>query len=338
MQIQVRPILKKSSENSPFLLFYLDTDEKASPFDICIAYDIGYDAVIPYGNVKPGDAKRIAQDALFSRGPKAVKHTCFFIGGKDAEKAEEVFKAVKGAMFQPFKSSIIVDPGGAYTTAAAVVAKMEKALESNKLGQLKDKTCAVFGTGSVGQIAAILLAKLGSDVIIASINPERKDGKEHVEKVARLLAKEHGARVKGVFAPTRADKLDLIQKADVILCAGTRGIRIIDKELFNELKLMKVIVDINAVPPLGVEGLELKDDMKEIAPGIFGIGALAVGDVKYRLEREILREARLEKDEIYNYNSALLLARKILQKEISLSKLTLTLSYKPSKRNQAVIL
>jgi methylene-tetrahydromethanopterin dehydrogenase len=338
MQIQIRPILKKSSENSPFLLFYLDTDEKASPFDICIAYDIGYDAVIPYENVKPEDAKRIAQDALFSRGPKAVKHTCFFIGGKDAEKAEEVFKAVKGTMFQPFKSSIIVDPGGAYTTAAAVVAKMEKGLESNKLGQLKDKTCAVFGTGSVGQIAAILLAKLGSDVIIASINPERKDGKEHVEKVARLLAKEHGAKVKGVFAPTRADKLDLAQKADVILCAGTRGIRIIDKELFNELKLMKVIVDINAVPPLGVEGLELKDDMKEIAPGIFGIGALAVGDVKYRLEREILREARLEKEEIYNYNSALLLARKILQKEISLSKLALTLSYKPSKRNQAVIL
>ena len=161
MQIQIRPILKKSSENSPFLLFYLDTDEKASPFDICIAYDIGYDAVIPYENVKPEDAKRIAQDALFSRGPKAVKHTCFFIGGKDAEKAEEVFKAVKGTMFQPFKSSIIVDPGGAYTTAAAVVAKMEKGLESNKLGQLKDKTCAVFGTGSVGQIAAILLAKLG---------------------------------------------------------------------------------------------------------------------------------------------------------------------------------
>jgi methylene-tetrahydromethanopterin dehydrogenase len=96
---------------------------------------------------------------------------------------------------------------------------------------------------------------------------------------------------------------------------------------------MKVILDINAVPPLGVEGLELKDDMKEIAPGIFGIGALAVGDLKYRLEREILREARLEKEEVYNYNSALLLARKLIKKEISLSKLALTLTYTPSKRD-----
>jgi len=333
MQIQVRPIMKKASENPPFLLFYLDTDEQASPFDICIAYDVGYDAVIPYENVKPGDAKRIAQDALFSRGPKAVKHTCFFVGGKDTEKAEEVFKAVKGTMFQPFKSSIIVDPGGSYTTAASVVAKAENALESSKLGQLRDKNCLVLGTGSVGQIAAILLAKLGCDVSIASINPERKDGEEYAKSIAKLLAKEHGAKVKGVFAPTRADKLDLIQRADVILCAGTRGARIIDKDLFNELKLMKVILDINAVPPLGVEGLELKDDMKEIAPGIFGIGALAVGDLKYRLEREMLREARLEKEEVYNYNSALLLARKLIKKEISLSKLALTLTYTPSKRD-----
>jgi methylene-tetrahydromethanopterin dehydrogenase len=333
MQIQIKPIVKRSSENAPFLLFYLDTDMKASPFDICVAYDVGYDAVIPYENVKPEDAKRIVQDALFSRGPKAVKHTCFFIGGKDAEKAEEVFKAVKGTMFPPFKSSIIVDPGGAYTTAATVVAKVERALESNKLGELKGKTCLVFGTGSVGQVATILLAKLGCNVIIASINPERKDGNEYAEKIARLLARKHGVKVKGVFAPTSASKLNLVRKADVILCAGTRGIRVLDKELFNELKLMKVIVDINAVPPLGIEGLELKDDMKEITPGIFGIGGLVIGDLKYRLEREILREARLEKEETYNYSSALLLARKILQREMSLSKLALTLSYKPSKRD-----
>ena len=332
-QIQVKPIIKKSSENAPFLLFYLDTDEKVSPFDICMAYDVGYDVVIPYENVKPEEAKRITQDALFSRGPKAVKHTCFFIGGKDAEKAERVFKAITGTMFKPFKSNVIVDPGGAYTTAASVVAKAENALESNKLGQLRDKSCLVLGTGPVGQIAAILLAKLGCDVTIASINPERQDGEEYAKGTARLLAKEHGAQVKGVFAPTRADKLDLIQKADVILCAGTRGVRIIDKGLFDELKLMKVIVDTNAVPPFGAEGVQLKDDMKEIAPGIFGIGALAIGDLKYRLEREMLREARLEKEEVYNYNSALLLARRLLEKEISLSKLALTLSFKPSKRD-----
>ncbi len=331
MQIQVKPVVKRASGDAPYLLFYLDTDKKASPFDICMAYDAGYNAVIPYENVTPEDGKRIVQDAIFSRGPKAVKHTCFFIGGKNAEKAEEVFEVVKDAMFPPFKTSIIVDPGGAYTTAAAMVAKVEDALVSHKLGDIKDKTCAVLGTGAVGQIAAVLLAKLGCTVMIASLNPNRTDGKEYAESIARLLSSRYGVKVKGVFAPTGAEKLEILKKADVIFCAGTRGVRVIEKEALKELKLVKVLVDINAIPPFGVEGIKLKDDMKEIAPGIFAIGALTVGDLKHKLEKEILRESRTNGKEIYNYNLALQLARKLLQKEVLPAKLTLTLSYPPAK-------
>jgi methylene-tetrahydromethanopterin dehydrogenase len=332
MQIQVKPVVRKASDDAPYLLFYLDTDKKASPFDICMAYDAGYNAVIPYENVTPEDGKKIVQDAIFSRGPKAVKHTCFFIGGKNAEKAEEVFEVVRDTMFPPFKTSIIIDPGGAYTTAAAMVAKVEEALASHKLGDLKDKTCAVLGTGAVGQIAAVLLAKLGCNVTIASLNPKRANGKEYAESIARLLASRYGVKVQGVFAPTRAEKLDLLKKADVVFCAGARGVRVIEKELLEKLKLVKVLVDINAVPPFGVEGIKLKDDMREIAPGIFGIGALTIGNLKHKLEKEILRESRSNGKEIYNYNLALQLARKLLQKEISPAKLTLTLSYPPAQK------
>jgi methylene-tetrahydromethanopterin dehydrogenase len=333
MQIQVKPVIEKASEDAPYLLFYLDTDVKASPFDICMAYDIGYKAVIPYENVTPEDATLIVQDALLSRGPKGVKHTCFLIGGKNAERAEAVFKAVKDSMFPPFKTSIIVDPGGAYTTAAAMVAKAESALLSSKLGELKDKTCAILGTGAVGQIAAVLLAKLGCNVMIASLNPKRIDGKEHAEGVAKLLAKDHGVQVQGIFAPTPASKIDILKKADVVMCAGIRGVRLIDKDMLNEVKRIKVLIDINAVPPFGVEGIELKDDMREMAPGIFTIGALTVGNLKHKLEKEILKEARNDGKEVYNYNIALPMARKLLQKEL-FPKLTLTLNYSPSKNSK----
>jgi len=333
MQIQVKPVIEKASEDAPYLLFYLDTDVKASPFDICMAYDIGYNAVIPYENVTPEDATLIVQDALLSRGPKGVKHTCFLIGGKNAERAESVFKAVKDSMFPPFKTSIIIDPGGAYTTAAAMVAKAESALLSSKLGELKDKTCAILGTGAVGQIAAVLLAKLGCNVMIASLNPKRVDGKEHAEGVAKLLAKDHGVQVQGIFAPTPASKIEILKKADVVMCAGIRGVRLIDKEMLNEVKHIKVLIDINAVPPFGVEGIELKDDMREMAPGIFTIGALTVGNLKHKVEKEILREARNDGKEVYNYNIALPMARKLLQKEL-FPKLTLTLNYSPSKNSK----
>jgi methylene-tetrahydromethanopterin dehydrogenase len=327
MQIQVKPVIEKTSANAPYLLFYLDTDEKASSFDICMAYDIGYTAVIPYENVTPEEAKTIILDALLSRGPKAAKHTAFLIGGKNAEKAEEVFEAIRNTMFPPFKASVVIDPAGAYTTAAAMVAKVEDALKSHKLGELRDKTCAVLGTGAVGQIAAVLLAKMGCDVMIVSLNPKRTDGKEYAEGIAKLLNKDHGVQVQGVFAPMNEDKIGILTKADVIMCAGIRGARIIDEAMLNEVKNMKVLVDINAIPPFGIEGIELKDDMREMAPGIFAIGALAIGDLKHKLEKEILLEARNNEKEIYNYNTALPLARKLLQKEITPAKLTLTIGY-----------
>ncbi len=327
MQIQVKPIIKRSSDEAPYLLFFLDTDRIASPFDVCMAYDAGFNAVIPYENVTPEDAKKIVQDAMFSRGPKAVKHTCFFVGGKSAEKAEEISEVVSATMFPPFEASVIVDPGGAYTTAAAAVATVEDALSSHKLGSLKDKSCAVFGTGSVGKIIAVLLTRLGCNVTIVSLNPNRKNGDEYVEKLATVLNNRYGVNVQGVYAPKPGKKVEITKKADVIFCAGTRGVRVIEKNFFKKLKLMKVMVDINAIPPLGIDGMKLKDDMRELAPGIFGIGALTVGELKHKLEKAILKQVRSNGKGTYNYNFALQLARKLIRKEIYSKKLTITLSY-----------
>ena len=133
MKIQVKPVIKKTAAEVPYILFFLDTDRRASPFDICMAYDAGFSVVIPYENVINEDAKRIVQDAIFSRDPKGIRRTCFFIGGKDMEKAEELSKVVRDSMFPPFEANIIIDPGGAYTTTAAMIAKAEDAWYEDSL-------------------------------------------------------------------------------------------------------------------------------------------------------------------------------------------------------------
>ena len=334
MRIRVKPVIKTAAEDAPYLLFFLDTERIASPFDVCMAYDAGFNAVIPYENVTPEDAKKIVQDAIFSRGPKGVKHTCFFIGGKDVVKTEDISEVVKNAMFPPFEASIIIDPGGAYTTAAATVAKVEEALISHKLGSLKDKTCAVFGTGAVGRIIAVLLTRLGCDVMILSLNPKRAHGDEYAAEVAEVLRSRYGADVQGVFAPTPAKKLEVLKKAEVIFCAATRGVRVIEKKMLQKLKLMKVMADINAIPPLGIEGIKLEDDMREIMPGIYGVGALTIGRLKHKVEKEMLKEVRRNGKGTYNYNFALELARKLLKKRIRPTTLALTLSY-PAKQKDA---
>jgi methylene-tetrahydromethanopterin dehydrogenase len=334
MQIQVKPLVKKTAEEYPYILLFLDTDERASPFDICMAYDAGYNVVMPYENVTTENVKQIVQDAIFSRDPKGLKHTCFFIGGKNMEKAEEVLKVVRDSMFPPFQVNTIIDPGGAYTTAAAMVAKVEDALANSKLGNLKDKTCAIFGTGAVGRVAAILLARLGCNVMIVSLNPNRKDGEEYVEKLSNFFKNNYSVDVEGVFAPTPEKKVEVMKKADVILCAPKAGVQVITKKMLNELKLAKVIADVNAVPPFGVEGIKLKDDMREIVPGIFTIGALTIGKLKYKLEKEILKEARRNnKGIVYNYNQALQLARELLKEETSLAKLVVTVKYPKQEKS-----
>jgi hypothetical protein len=103
--------------------------------------------------------------------------------------------------------------------------------------------------------------------------------------------------------------------------------------MLNEVKHIKVLLDINAVPPFGVEGIELKDDMREMMPGIFTIGALTVGNLKHKVEKEILKEARSNGKEVYNYNIALPMARNLLQKSL-FPNLTLTLSYSPAKKSK----
>ncbi|RLG99966.1 hypothetical protein DRO19_00835 [Candidatus Bathyarchaeota archaeon] len=334
-KIQVKPVIKKEAEEQPYILFFLDTDERASPFDICMAYDAGFDVVVPYENVMPENVKGIVQDAIFSRDPKGIKRTCFFIGGKRMEKAEEILEIVKKTMFPPFQTNIIVDPGGAYTTAAAMVAKVEDALEKHNLGELGTKRCAIFGTGAVGRVAAILLARLGCDVSIVSINPKRTDGDEYVQKLSELFREKYNVEVEGIFAPTPEKKLEVLQKVDVIFCAPKAGVQVITKDMLEKVKLVKVIADVNAVPPLGVEGIKLNDDMREIVPGVYCIGALTIGRLKHKLEKEILREARINsKGAIYNYNYAIQLARSILRRKALTSKLAITLTY-PRKKEKS---
>jgi methylene-tetrahydromethanopterin dehydrogenase len=331
MQIKVKPKIKKESIELPYLLFFLDSDNIASPFDVCMAYDAGYNAVIPYENVNSKDAKRIVEDAVFSRGPKGVKRTTFFVGGKDIVQAEETAKVITKAMFPPFNASVVIDPAGAYTTAAAAVAKVEDAISSNNLGNISDKSCAVFGTGSVGRIIAVMLAKFGCDVTIASLNPNRENGDEYAAKLADQINTQYGVNVQGFFAPTDERKFELFKKAEVIFCAGTRGIQIISKEMLQKVKLLKVLADINAIPPLGVEGIAPHDDMRELEQGIYGVGALAIGRLKHETEIEMLKEVRRIGKGTYSYTYALELATKLLRKTLAPKALEVTLSY-PSKK------
>ena len=104
----------------PFILHMLSPLKHVSPFDVNMALDAGFDAVVPYSDVEQGEVAGLVQDAIVSRAPKAVTRTGIFIGGKNAGQALDMLEAAKGAMFPPFQMSVFADPAGSFTTAAAM--------------------------------------------------------------------------------------------------------------------------------------------------------------------------------------------------------------------------
>src|SRR5437764_2538386 len=122
-----------------------------SPFDVNMALDAGFDAVLAYTNVEAKEVTGLVQDAMFSRPPQDAVRTGFFIGGKDAILALDMREACKKALFPPFELAIFADPAGSFTTAAAMVACVEKVLRNESKREVKGTRIAVYGaTGVVG--------------------------------------------------------------------------------------------------------------------------------------------------------------------------------------------
>jgi methylene-tetrahydromethanopterin dehydrogenase len=272
------------------ILHMLDPMPNNSPFDINMAVDAGFDVLIPYSNVKLDNVNGLTQDAIFSRGPAGVKRTAIFIGGRDIGLAIDMLAACKRAMVPPFEISVLADPSGAFTTAAALVACVEKELVAKHGKSFKDCKALVFGgTGAIGITTGVIASQAGLDVAIVdhlSIDT--------ANEIAAAYNRRFGCHIKGAFASSDAEKADLIAEVDVIFCTAKAGVQVLNAGVLKTAKNLKVAADINAVPPLGIEGIKRSHRGEpmvyaEQAQGAVGIGALAVGDVKYKLQNKLLR-------------------------------------------------
>ena len=158
---------KAEAPGSLPILYMLSPQKFMSPFDCNMAADSGYKIVLPYDNVTVSDVTALVQDAIFSRPPNA--RTGFFIGGKDITLALDMMAAARKAMVTPFEVSVFADPGGSYTTAAAMVACVERVLKRQFRRGLKDLRVAVFGaTGVVGFVSGVIAAREGAHVRIVA--------------------------------------------------------------------------------------------------------------------------------------------------------------------------
>lgn len=290
--------------SKPKILVQLDTDPQPSVFDGVVAVDSGVDQLFRHGGVEPVGVRDLVYGTIFTRGVEDLKSTAIFIGGSDVGAGESLLAAVKKTMFGPMRVSIMLDSNGANTTAAAAV------LAAGKHVSLSGAEALVLaGTGPVGARVVRLLAAEGARVRVGSRTVARAE--TACEAVRARVASAQLLPVETSSPSAVAKAIDGVQ---VVIAAGAPGVELLDAESRKSARALKVAIDLNAVPPLGIAGSEVMDKAKERDGAVF-YGAIGVGGTKMKIHKAAIRQLFesndqvLDAEDVYRIGKALVTER-----------------------------
>lgn len=276
------------------IMIQLDSDKFASVFDTITAYDAGVDCVLQYGGVGVEDVRNLVYGAMFTRGGDALKNSAVFIGGSDVLIGEKMTSAAVESFFGPVRVSVMLDANGCNTTAVAAVRKIIS-VEGIK-GQ---KAVVMVGTGPVGMRAAALMAGEGAEVLLTSRNRQRS------EEVCDAIRKRFEVEVSPAQVQNVEDAQSVLNGAFAVLCSGAAGITLLPESIWAEHPTLRVLADVNAVPPLGIENTKPHWNGKEKGRVVI-FGALGIGGLKMKIHRCCLSD-------LFKQNDLVLDAREIYE-------------------------
>jgi ribulose 1,5-bisphosphate synthetase/thiazole synthase len=283
------------------LLLQLDSSRLPSVFDQVVAYDAGADVVMSYGGVTETDVRDLIYGCIFTRGPKDLKNTAVWIGGSNMSAGEQLLAMAQDALLGDLSVSIMLDSNGSNTTAVAAVVKIEATLSD-----LRDKKVLILaGTGPVGQRAAGLLAKDGAQVTITSRKPEQG------EKARQFISARFNVQVDAVTMNDPSKLPELLQGVEVLLNSGPAGVQMVPKSAWTGVKSLKVAVDLNAVPPLGIEGVDVEDAGVK-RNGVVVFGAFGIGNFKTKLHKACVARLFTRNDLVLDAETIADIARELV--------------------------
>jgi len=261
--------------SKPKILIQLDTDNKASVFDAVVAIDSGIDHLLQYSAVRPEDVRGLVHGAMFTRGPGDLKNTAIFVGGSNVTDGEAIADAAKKTLSDPFRVSIMLDSNGANTTAAAAV------LSASKHFPLENANSLVLAaTGSVGQRICRILANAKSHVFVASRSLDRS--KDCIERLVDSgIASD---RLTPLVSTESAAMTDALSKSQLLFGCGAAGTRLLTANQLMLAKGLQVAVDLNAVHPSGIEGIDVMDKGTKRGDRL-DYGAIGVGALKMKIHK-----------------------------------------------------
>jgi methylenetetrahydrofolate/methylenetetrahydromethanopterin dehydrogenase (NADP+) len=273
--------------SKPKILVQLDTDAQPSVFDGVVAVDAGVEYLLRHGGVQVSQVRDLVYGAMFTRGVDDLRHTAVFVGGSDVAAGEALLEQIRRTFFGPMRVSVMLDSNGANTTAAAAV------LAAGKHQPLKGAQAVVLAaTGPVGSRVVRLLALEGARVKVGSRNRAR------AETVCQAVSSRHpGADLTPIETISPSHVAAALVTAEIVIAAGAPGVELASADARAQSKCLKVAIDLSAVPPLGLSGIEPTDAGAE-RDGMICYGAVGVGGTKMKIHKAAIRQLFEARDQV----------------------------------------
>ena len=262
----------------PKILIQLDTDAQPSSFDSIVAADAGVDHLLRYGSITVENVIPTIHGAMFTRGGEGLKNTAVFIGGSDVSAGEELLRKTQETFFGPIRVSVMLDSAGCNTTATAAVLAA-----ANHRPLHGTNALVLAATGPVGIRVCRLLAGQGACILAGSRSEERAAA--ICERITENIPD-------ATISPVQIDSPEKLSMAidgvEVVISAGSEGIELLPASIRESAKDLRVVIDLNAVPPLGVEGIKVHDRAAVYGDAIC-YGAIGVGGTKMKIHKTAIQ-------------------------------------------------
>jgi hypothetical protein len=114
-----------------------------------------------------------------------------------------------------------------------------------------------------------------------------------------------GTQITAIKCSSAPEMAAAIDGAQIVIAAGAAGVELLPAEARRGAKSLRVAIDLNAVPPAGIAGVEAMDKAKD-REGVICYGAIGVGGTKMKIHRAALQQ-------LFTANNLVLDAEEVFQ-------------------------
>jgi saccharopine dehydrogenase-like NADP-dependent oxidoreductase len=161
------------------------------------------------------------------------------------------------------------------------------------------------GTGPVGTAATALFGVEGAKVKLSSRMLDS------ALRTCGFISMKYGVIAEPIEVNDDDSLSSAISDSEVVVACGPSGVRILPQKVWEGVKTLKVLVDANAVPPAGIEGVESDFDGVSVS-GRTCFGALGLGDFKMRVHKKLANDIFREKGVTLDLKGVHALAQKLV--------------------------